>query len=66
MTTPAAGCAPSASGRGVLWHNGSNTLWYALLMLLPARNTVLAFATNDGAIRVAETAFVKLARELGG
>lgn len=54
------------AGGPVLWHNGSNTLWYALLMLLPARNTVLAFATNDGAIRVAETAFVKLARELGG
>ncbi len=54
------------AGGPVLWHNGSNTLWYALLMLLPARNTVLAFATNDGAIRVAETAFIALARELGG
>ncbi|MYE10785.1 MAG: beta-lactamase family protein [Gammaproteobacteria bacterium] len=53
------------AGGPVLWHNGSNTLWYALLMLLPARNTVLAFATNDGAIRVAETAFIELARELG-
>lgn len=68
MTTRAAGCESSASGRGVpcSGHNGSNTLWYALLMLLPARNTVLAFATNDGAIRAAETAFVKPARELGG
>ncbi len=54
------------AGGPVLWHNGSNTLWYALLMVLPARNTVLAFATNDGAIRTAETAFVELARELGG
>lgn len=54
------------AGGSVLWHNGSNTLWYALLMLMPARNTVLAFATNDGAIRVAETAFIELARELGG
>ena len=54
------------AGGPVLWHNGSNTLWYALLMLLPARNTVLAFATNDGAIQAAETAFVELARELGG
>ena len=50
----------------MLWHNGSNTLWYALLMLLPARNTVLAFATNEGAIQAAETAFVELARELDG
>ena len=38
-----------------------NTLWYAL-MLLPAKNTVLAFATNDGAIEEAEKAFVGLAR----
>ena len=52
------------AGGPVLWHNGSNTMWYALLMLLPARNTVLAFATNDGAIQAAETAFVELAREL--
>ena len=52
------------AGGPVLWHNGSNTMWYALLMLLPARNTVLAFATNDGAVRTAETAFLELAREL--
>ena len=52
------------AGGPVLWHNGSNTMWYALLMLLPARNTVLAFATNDGAVRTAETAFPELAREL--
>ena len=53
-----------AGGR-VLWHNGSNTLWYALLMLLPAKNTVLAFVTNEGSMRSAETAFVELAGELG-
>jgi len=48
----------------VIWHNGSNTYWYALLMLLPASNTVLAFTTNDGAIQAAETAFVDLAQQL--
>ena len=48
----------------MLWHNGSNTMWYALLILVPPRNMVLAFATNDGAIRRAETAFGELAREL--
>ena len=53
------------AGGPVLWHNGSNARWYALLMLVPARNTVLAFATNDGAIRAADTAFFRLARELG-
>ena len=52
------------AGGPVIWNNGSNTYWYALLMLLPARNTVLAFATNDGAIQTAETAFVELARQL--
>ena len=52
------------AGGPVIWHNGSNTLWYALLMLLPSSNTVLAFASNDGAGRVAEPEFVALAREL--
>ncbi len=51
-------------GGPVLWHNGSNTMWYALLTLVPSRNTVLAFATNDGAIGTAEAAFTELAREL--
>jgi len=54
------------AGGSVIWHNGSNTFWYALLMLLPARNMTLAFVTNDGALRAAETAFVTLALELSG
>ncbi len=58
-------CYTSDSAGGpVIWHNGSNTMWYALLVVLLARNLVLAFATNDGAIGVAEAAFVKEAREL--
>ncbi len=52
------------AGGPLIWHNGSNTLWYALLMLLPAKNTVLAFATNDGAIEEAEKAFLGLALQL--
>ena len=52
------------AGGSVIWHNGSNTLWYALLMLVPARNMVLAFVTNDGAIEAADEAFVELAEEL--
>ena len=52
------------AGGSLLWHNGSNTYWYALLMLLPARNMTLAFVTNDGAIEAANTAFVELAQEL--
>lgn len=30
------------------WHNGSNTLWYTVLALLPAQNQVIAAAFNDG------------------
>lgn len=32
----------------VIWHNGSNTMWYALLVLLPERNAAIVLATNDG------------------
>ncbi|MGE0741247.1 MAG: serine hydrolase domain-containing protein [Hyphomonadaceae bacterium] len=31
-----------------LWHNGSNTLWYAEVMFDPARGIVCAAAANDG------------------
>ncbi len=40
--------APWAGGR-LFWHNGSNRLWYTLLVLLPERDAVAAFTTNDGA-----------------
>jgi hypothetical protein len=33
---------------GALWHNGSNTLWYAEVLIDPARGIVAAAATNDG------------------
>ena len=52
------------AGGPVIWHNGTNTLWYALLMLLPARNMTLAFVTNDGALEAADAAFYELAQEL--
>ena len=45
----------------VLWHNGSNTMWYALLMLVPGRDAVMAFTTNEGTIRKAEGAFFRCA-----
>lgn len=42
----------------VVWHNGSNTMWYAVLSLMPDKNTVVAVATNvhlsdrvDGVVR---------------
>lgn len=37
---------------GMLWHNGSNTLWYAEVMFDPARGIAAVAATNDG--RLAE------------
>ena len=52
------------AGGPVFWHNGGNTLWYALLTWLPARNMALAFVTNDGASRTADAAFRALARDL--
>ena len=52
------------AGGPVIWHDGSNTLWYALLMLLPAKNMTLAFVTNDGASVTAGAAFNELAQEL--
>ncbi len=52
------------AGGSLIWHNGSNTYWYALLMLLPASNMTLAFVTNDGDIEAANAAFAELAQEL--
>ena len=30
------------------WHNGSNTLWYALVVFIPEKKMVVAVAANDG------------------
>lgn len=35
---------------GVLWHNGSNTLWYAELLIDAPRRLVAAAAANSGAV----------------
>ena len=36
---------------GVLWHNGSNTLWYAEALIDRTRDVVAAAAANDGALQ---------------
>lgn len=41
---------------GKLWHNGSNTLWYAEIMVDPAAGTVAAAACNDGVLGEAQPA----------
>jgi CubicO group peptidase (beta-lactamase class C family) len=49
----------------VIWHNGSNTMWYALLVLLPDRDTVIVMASNDGsALSQTQAAFDALAAQI--
>lgn len=44
----------------VYWHNGSNTMWYALVVFIPTKNMVVAVASNDGDIKQAESAAWKI------
>ena len=52
-----------ADGR-ILWHNGSNTMWYALMVLVPSRNAVVVVVTNDGYLEKADPAFMQLAEQI--
>jgi CubicO group peptidase (beta-lactamase class C family) len=38
------------------WHNGANTMWYALVAFIPEKNMVVAVAANDGDFKQAEAA----------
>ena len=38
------------------WHNGSNTMWYALVVFIPDTNVVVAIASNDDDFKTAESA----------
>lgn len=49
-----------------LWHNGSNTMWYCLLALLPDSKRVIAVAANDGDIRRAEAAAFEIVKHFAG
>ncbi len=46
----------------VYWHNGSNTMWYALVLFIPEKKTVIAVVSNDGDIAKAETAAWKVVK----
>ena len=53
MQTPGAGnyglgwvIQPSVNMGPVVWHNGSNTMWYTVIHVVPERETVVAVATN--------------------
>lgn len=39
---------PRTGGRPALWHNGSNTLWYCELLILPGRDEAVLVACNAG------------------
>lgn len=41
---------------GMLWHNGSNTLWYAMAAFHPGQGVAAAGATNDGRVAIASPA----------
>ena len=43
-------------GDGALWHNGSNTLWYAEALIDPVGGVVAAAAANDGVLSRASSA----------
>jgi CubicO group peptidase (beta-lactamase class C family) len=40
----------------VYWHNGSNTMWYALVVFIPETNMVVAVTSNDCDFESAEAA----------
>jgi CubicO group peptidase (beta-lactamase class C family) len=42
------------------WHNGSNTMWYALVVFIPGKNMVVAVTSNDGDVGQAESAAWKI------
>lgn len=52
-----------ADGR-VIWHNGSNTFWYAEQWLVLSREAVVVIVTNDGNISGAQKEFAKLAEAI--
>ena len=45
------------------WHNGSNTMWYALVVFIPEKKMVVAVAANDGDIVQAQAAAWEIVKE---
>lgn len=48
------------------WHNGSNTMWYANVTVVPKSGAVLAVTSNDGDIKAAEKAAAEIFRRCAG
>jgi CubicO group peptidase (beta-lactamase class C family) len=47
----------------IYWHNGSNTLWYALVAFIPEKNMVVAVTSNDGDFEKAEAAAWEIVKD---
>ncbi len=47
---------PNGIPHKLYWHNGSNTMWYALVVFIPEKNMVVAVTSNDGDFEQAEAA----------
>jgi len=54
----------SIDANAILWHNGSNTMWYTLVAILPDINAVIAITSNDGNIKVAEQSAWEIVKQL--
>lgn len=48
---------------GALWHNGSNTLWYAEMVVDPKTMTVAAVACNQGDLKQSQTGVALLLQD---
>ncbi len=48
----------------LIWHNGSNTMWYALMVIIPVKDLVIVVTANDGDIDRAESAAWKLVQNV--
>jgi CubicO group peptidase (beta-lactamase class C family) len=44
----------------VYWHNGSNTMWYSLVVFVPEKKMVVAVASNDGDFENTEAAALEI------
>ncbi len=53
-------CGWVLNDNGILWHNGSNTMWYAFLGIIPRSNTVIAVTANDPDIKISESFAISL------
>ena len=57
--------SPKDLGVGnVHWHNGSNSMWYSLLAILPEINSAIAVTSNDGKFQAAEQASWEIIKRL--